>query len=290
MASIRIQKYRWLLELGFLVMLAALALTVRRDSMGLRASEHKTAASGPIAVTASFETKDWPRNLRTDLRGATITVALPMVQALERSHRWIGALSPPDVVRHLEDDSLRIWKNGDAAFMRNWPYAYLESMQPESSIRNRIGVTLRPSEDGPNARHADVLGGFQLMVSKQSSHKDAAIELLKFLTSPEIQGVNAATRGYAPTRPALYDSWTLKSNPFYAIFRDVLVRGAVTRPSTIAGPEYDRLSTFYFTAVRQTLNGKKSAAVSVAELEKELHRLGPNSVSNRRIKAVPAGN
>jgi len=110
MASIRIQKYRWLLELGFLVMLAALALTVRRDSMGLRASEHKTAASGPIAVTASFETKDWPRNLRTDLRRATITVALPMVQALERSHRWIGALSPPDVVRHLEDDSLRIWK------------------------------------------------------------------------------------------------------------------------------------------------------------------------------------
>jgi len=42
------------------------------------------------------------------------------------------------------------------------------------------------------------------MVSKQSSHKDAAIELLKFLTSPEIQGVNAATRGYAPTRPALF--------------------------------------------------------------------------------------
>ena len=58
MASIRIQKYRWLLELGFLVMLAALALTVTHDSMGLRASEHKTAASGPIAVTPSFEIKD----------------------------------------------------------------------------------------------------------------------------------------------------------------------------------------------------------------------------------------
>jgi hypothetical protein len=71
--------------------------------------------------------------------------------------------------------------------------------------------------------------------------------------------------------------------------RDVLARGAVTRPSTIAGPEYDRLSTFYFTAVRQTLTGKKSAVVAVAELEKELHRLSPNSASNRWIKAVPAG-
>jgi hypothetical protein len=36
MASIRIQKYRWLLEFGFLVMLAGLALTVTCDSMGLR--------------------------------------------------------------------------------------------------------------------------------------------------------------------------------------------------------------------------------------------------------------
>ena len=77
MARIRIKKYRWLLALGFLVMSAALALTVTRDSMGLRASEHKTAPSGPMAVTPSFEIKDWPRNLRTDLRGASITVALP---------------------------------------------------------------------------------------------------------------------------------------------------------------------------------------------------------------------
>ena len=197
----------------------------------------------------------------------------PMVQALERARRWIGTLSPPDVTGQLEDDSLRIWKNGDAAFMRNWPYAYVESMRPESSVRNQVGVTLLPKGDHPGARHADVLGGFQLMVSKKSANKDPAIELVKFLTSPEIQGVNAATRGYAPTRPALYDSPALKANPFFATLRDVLLKGAVTRPSTAAGPQYDRLSTAYFTAVRQTLIGEKSADAAVTELECELHRL-----------------
>jgi trehalose/maltose transport system substrate-binding protein len=161
--------------------------------------------------------------------------------------------------------------------MRNWPYAYLESMKDDSSIRNRVGVTvlpMLPMGDGPDGRHADILGGFQLMVSKTSKNKSAAIEMVKFLTSPEIQRVNATTRGYAPTRPGLYeDSAILKANPFFGSLRDVLLTGAVTRPSTVAGSRYDQISTAYFTAVRQTLTGQRSAGTAVQELETDLQRL-----------------
>ena len=158
--------------------------------------------------------------------------------------------------------------------MRNWPYAYLESMKDDSSIRNRIGIPVLPKGGGPDGRHADILGGFQLMVSKTSKNKSAAIEMVKFLTSPEIQRVNATTRGYAPTRPSLYyDSAVLKANPFFGTLRDVLLEGAVTRPSTVAGSRYDEISRAYFTAVRQTLTGQKSAATKVQELEKELQAL-----------------
>jgi trehalose/maltose transport system substrate-binding protein len=193
------------------------------------------------------------------------------VAALERARGWIGTVSPPNVTSQLEDDSLQIWKSGEAAFMRNWPYAYLESMKDDSSIRNRIGVTVLPMGDGPDGRHADILGGFQLMVSKTSKNKSAAIEMVKFLTSPEIQRVNATTRGYAPTRPGLYDDpAVLKANPFFGTLKDVLLTGAVTRPSTVAGSRYDEISKTYFTAVRQTLTGQKSAGTAVQELEREL--------------------
>jgi len=141
----------------------------------------------------------------------------------------------------------------------------------ESEIRS--GVTLMPKGDHPGARHADVLGGFQLMVSKKSANKAAAIELVKFLTSSRIQRVNAATRGYAPTRPALYDSPELNANPFFATLRDVLLNGAVTRPSTAHRSAVRSPVDAYFTAVRQTLMGKKSADTAVTELEGELHRL-----------------
>src|SRR5712691_9493622 len=196
------------------------------------------------------------------------------VRALERARGWIGTLSPPGVTSQLEDDSLQIWKRGDAAFMRNWPYAYLESMKDDSSSRNRVGVTVLPMGDGPDGRHADILGGFQLMVSKTSKNKSAAIEMVKFLTSSEIQRVNATTRGYAPTRPSLYyDSAVLKANPFFGTLRDVLLKGAVTRPSTVAGSRYDEISKAYFTAVCQTLIRQKSAGTAVQELERELEDL-----------------
>jgi trehalose/maltose transport system substrate-binding protein len=196
------------------------------------------------------------------------------VTTLERARGWIGTISPPEVTSQLEDDSLRIWKTGNAAFMRNWPYAYLESMKDDSSIRNQIGVTVLPRGDEPDGRHADILGGFQLMVSKTSKNKRAAIEIVKFLTSLEIQRVNAATRGYAPTRPGLYyDSAVLKANPFFGTLRDVLLKGAVTRPSTVAGSRYDEISKAYFTAVRQTLTGQKSAGMAVQEFERQLQKL-----------------
>ena len=167
-----------------------------------------------------------------------------IVIALKRARGWIGTISPPDVTSQLEDDSLRIWEQGDGAFMRNWPYAYPESVKSNSSIRNRVRVTILPMGTASNGRHADTLGGFQLMISRTSKNKSAAIELVKFLTSPEIQRVNATTRGYAPTRADLYyDSKVLKGNPLFGTLRDVLLQGAVTRPSTAAGARYDAYHT-----------------------------------------------
>jgi trehalose/maltose transport system substrate-binding protein len=197
--------------------------------------------------------------------------------ALDRARKWLGTISPPDTIDQLEDDSLRIWKTGGAAFMRNWPYAYLESMKNDSNIQGRVGVTVLPMGEVADARHADMLGGFQLMVSKASKNKGAAFELVKFLTSPEVQRVNAITRGYAPTRPNLYDdSSVLRANPFFGTLRPVLLEGAVTRPSTAAGSRYDAVSRAYFTAVRQSLTRQESAAAAVEGLEKQLLRILAN--------------
>jgi ABC-type glycerol-3-phosphate transport system substrate-binding protein len=119
-----------------------------------------------------------------------------------------------------------------------------------------------------------MLGGFQLMISRTSKSKSAGIELIKFLTSPEIQRVNAISRGYAPTRSALYkDRKVLQVNPLFGPLRNVLEAGAAVRPSTAAGPQYEKLSTLYFTVMREALLGKKTADDAVRELEKQLPKV-----------------
>jgi len=71
----------WPLAFGYLAMLTGFGLTALHDYKGLRASEHKTPAllaSTTDATTVSdFEIKEWPRRLRTDLKGTSIKVALP---------------------------------------------------------------------------------------------------------------------------------------------------------------------------------------------------------------------
>jgi trehalose/maltose transport system substrate-binding protein len=206
-----------------------------------------------------------------DADGSISIEALRTAAAWERAHRWIGTISPPEVVNQLEDDSLRLWTNGDAAFMRNWPYAYRESQRESSKVGGKVGVAILPRSRVAGGRHADVVGGFQLMVSNRSAHKDAAIELVRFMTSPQVQRFNAINRGYAPTRQDLYeDPAVLKSNPLFVSLRDALINGAITRPSTAAGSRYGALSTAYFSAVRRTLIGQATAPAAVAELTKKL--------------------
>jgi trehalose/maltose transport system substrate-binding protein len=188
-----------------------------------------------------------------------------------RALHWIGTISPPSVTNQLEDDSLKMWKESDAAFMRNWPYAYEESRQEASKVRGKVGVTLLPMGEGRRGRHADILGGFQLMLSKRSHKKQEAIELLKFLTSPEIQRLNAVNRGYAPVTMVLYkDPIVLNAAPFFGTLGNILLHGAIARPSTIVGDKYDRISAAFFTSVHNTLTGQMGAASAVDELDRSL--------------------
>ena len=75
-----------------------------------------------------------------------------------------------------------LWQAGNAAFMRNWPYAFSLGQADDSIIKDKFDVTLLPSG---GSRNADTLGGWQLAVSKYSKHPAEAAALVKF---PETEG------------------------------------------------------------------------------------------------------
>src|SRR3954453_12807000 len=154
--------------------------------------------------------------------------------ALKRARGWVGTISPAGVTTYQEEDARRFWQAGNAAFMRNWPYAYALGQAKDSAIRAQFDLTLLPRGEGADATSASVLGGWQLMVSKYSQHQDAAIELVKFLTSPYVQQQRAIDLADPPTIAAVYnDPQVVAANPFFGRLLPVLQKGAVARPSTV---------------------------------------------------------
>lgn len=194
--------------------------------------------------------------------------------AINRAKGWVGTISPDGVTTYQEEEARGVWQAGNAAFMRNWPYAYSLGQNADSKIKDKFDVVPLPMGDGDKARNADTLGGWQLMVNKNSKSKEAAIEFVKFLTSPEIQKFNSLQRSLLPTRPAIYDDpEVLASNAYYKPLKDVFAGGAVARPSTVSSDLYNDVSVAYFTAVNEALTGQKETKAALEDLQKKIEQI-----------------
>ena len=189
---------------------------------------------------------------------ATVTLNNPQaIAAFEQAARWVNTISPAGVTTYQEPDSLNIFIAGNSAYMRNWPYAWSASQDPQSVIKGKIDVQPLPKGDGAdNVTNADTLGGWQLMVSKYSKAQDAAIEYVKFMCSPELQTSYAIERSHLPTIASVYDDpGVAAASEFIPRLKDVFQGGAVARPSSITADLYNDVSVAYFTGLNQILTG-----------------------------------
>ncbi len=201
-----------------------------------------------------------------------ITINNPnAIEAIEMAARWVGTISPAGVTGFAEEDARSLFQSGNAAFMRNWPYAYALGQSEESVIAGKFDVASLPA--GRSGHGAATLGGWQLAVSKYSNNPEIAADVALFMASPEEQKIRAIKGSFTPTIMTLYeDPEVLESAPFFGTLYDVLIN-AVARPSTVTAPNYNEVSTLFFRAVHSVLTGAKDATTALEELELELQAL-----------------
>ncbi|MEZ5667211.1 MAG: ABC transporter substrate-binding protein [Alphaproteobacteria bacterium] len=192
--------------------------------------------------------------------------------ALEMAKAWVGTIAPEGVLSYKEEDARGVWQTGNAAFMRNWPYAFSLGNGDDSAVKGLFDVAPLPvGESGDTS--AATLGGWNLAVSKYSQNPDAAIDLALFLASAEVQKQNALQGSRLPTIISLYDDPDIAAQqPIIPRWRDIFL-AAVPRPSAPAKTSYNEVNQEFWTAVHATLSGNGSAADNLAQLERNLKRL-----------------
>src|SRR4029078_5931836 len=180
------------------------------------------------------------------------------VRILDQSSAQIGKVTPRDVTTYQEGEAHTAFVEGNAAFMRNWPYAYSIGADPKTSkIVGKFSFTVLPHAGGSSV---GTVGGWQLAVNKYSTHVDASIEFVRYMTSAPVQKFDAITNTNVPTIPAVAkDPAVVKVNPYLKPAIANVAR--VARPSNILGAHYNEGSKAIYQGINQILNGRSASSV-----------------------------
>jgi trehalose/maltose transport system substrate-binding protein len=201
----------------------------------------------------------------------TISVNNPAaIRAWQRAKHWIGWISPPSVVAYRELDTLNVWESGGAAFRRTWQWRYRLTHRQDSEMSERTGYTSMPG--GPGGR-VGTLGGTGLAVSRQSAHPQEAVELIRFLIRGELQSKEESARAQPPLQSEVYDLPSILGSYGHSDTPNERKSGVISRPSNVAGHEYEEVTGAYIAAVHAVLTGQKEAPDAEAELEKQLIKI-----------------
>jgi multiple sugar transport system substrate-binding protein len=196
----------------------------------------------------------------------------PALRALTemRDQIYQDGIVPRAVLTWQEEQTRFAFQNGQAAFMRNWPYAYpLMQDTAESRVAGKFSVAPMPA--GPGGSPTAAVGGAQLAINRRSEHPEAAWALIDFLTQPEQMRERATVVGQFPTRTAVYDDPQLASGLAVqpATVRRIIEYG-VPRPVT---PIYTQLSEILQIQLHRALTRQSEPAEALAGAQTEMQRL-----------------
>jgi multiple sugar transport system substrate-binding protein len=188
--------------------------------------------------------------------------------ATERSMITEG-ISPEGVTVYKEDESAGAFLNGDAVFLRNWPYVYAlvgTSEYPELKPE-QVGVSELPSADGEPGN--GTVGDQPLYISSTAKDPDAAWKFIQFLTAPEQQKIRAVEGAFLPTRTALYSDPEIQEKvPVVPLAQEALQH---TRPRPVS-PYYSDMSLEMQEQFNASLSGDISPEEAARTLKEQLER------------------
>jgi multiple sugar transport system substrate-binding protein len=174
-----------------------------------------------------------------------------------------SGVSPAAVTTFQEAQAMSTFASGQAAFLRNWDYAYADSQVPGTPTVGKVGVAPLPTFQGESYPGYSNIGGWNLYINPHSKNIAADLTFIKFMASTEAQNVLAVQYSEIPTVQSVRTSpQVLAENPVLATVPKTRL---VPRPA--GTPNYPQLSSAIYQNVNAALSGSSSpsSAMSAAQ-------------------------
>jgi trehalose/maltose transport system substrate-binding protein len=175
-----------------------------------------------------------------------------------------SGVTPAAVTTFQEAQAMSTFAAGQAAFLRNWDYAWATSQVPATSkVVGKVGVSPMPTFQGQSSPGYSNIGGWNMYINPHSKNVNVDLTFIKFLASDQAQKDLAVVSSSIPTTNSVRNAPdVIKLNPVLAIVSKTKL---VPRPA--GTPNYPELSTAIYQNVNAALAGSASpsSALSAAQ-------------------------
>ncbi len=178
-------------------------------------------------------------------------------------------VSPPGVTTYAEEETRRLFENGKAVFLRNWPYVY--SLALESSIAGKFNI--KPMVHAESENSGATLGGWGLGISTSTKHPDETWQVMKFLSSEDSQREFVLETGFVPSRTVLFnDPEIVAKYNYYPKLLDVVKSSALRPPISQYAQASDILQRYLSAAITGRSTPKQAMKAAANETRNLLKR------------------
>ncbi len=178
-------------------------------------------------------------------------------------------LTPSEAVHFDEVEGYYFAVQHDAYFLRGWP-GFLEhnrELLQDYHLLDKIWLAPLPHFSG--GKPAFVIGGWNLMISRFSRNKDAALKLVKFFLREDNQKLLHQIGGYIPIQQSVYrDSAFVNSARELQNYRRLLRHG-VHRPYFV---QYTKISDVLSFYLKQAIAGHLSPQTALQMAQDEIQK------------------
>lgn len=166
------------------------------------------------------------------------------------------------------DDTRKEFQAGRVIFAVNWGYAWNHFQSGvDTKVAGKVGVVKLPAM--PGGQSVSCMGGWNWAVSAFSKNKEASVQLVRWMSSPEVSKRLAIKGSFHPVFPALYrDADVIAAVPWFA---DALPVVETARPRPVSA-SYKMISDALRINTNTVMAGVKTPAEALSEIEQRIAR------------------